>query len=197
MRDFAFAVLVVLIVLAAVACQNGSTGPSPVSSSPAKPAVTGSPGSWPKTSVEGLVGTWQATKAEGINFWDPDTRRDLVAEGGKVTLVLEAGQTEQTFTVTLAMPGEAPRVNYGIWYYTDFHGRPQIDFWPGWIPIEQLEYGHGMGFYFTLSDTTLSLSDGGGRFLFYDFGWHDARGIDWAKLELVFTRNQGTAGQLP
>jgi hypothetical protein len=151
--------------------------------------VTGSPASCPKPNLDGLVGTWQATKAEGINFWDPNIRRDLVAEGGTVTLVLEAEQTDQTYTVTLTMPGEAPKVNYGIWNYTDFHGRPQLDFLPGWIPLEQLEYGHGMGFYFTLGDTTLSLSDGCGRFLRYDFGWHDAYGQDWAKLELAFTRN--------
>jgi len=186
MRNIALAILVALAVLGAVACQNSPTGPNAASS--AGRELTASPGTWPKTSIDGLVGTWQATKAEGINFWDPNIRRDLVAEGGKVTLVLESGQTGQTYTATLTMPGEAPRVNFGIWYYTDFHGRPQLDFWPGSIPIEELEYGDGMGFYFSLSDTTLSLSDGGGQFLCYDFGWHDAHGLDWAKLELAFTR---------
>ena len=188
MRNLAFAVLVAVAVLAAMACQDSPTGSSPVSASPTKPMPQGS-GTWPKTTVEGLVGTWQATKAEGVNFWDPSIRRDLVAEGGKVTLVLEAGQTDQTYTVTLTMPGEAPRVNYGPWYCHEYWGYPQIDFWPGWIPIEELEYGHGMGFYYTLSGNTLSLSDGGGGFLRYDFGWHDSHGQDWAKLELVFTRN--------
>lgn len=188
MRNLAFAVLVVLAVFAAIACQNSPTGPSPVSASPTKPVPPGSE-TGPKTGIDGLVGTWQATKAEGTNFWDPNIRRDLVAEGGKVTLVLEADQTDQTFTVTLTMPGESPRVNYGIWHYHEFWGHPQLDFLPGWIPIEELEYGQCMGFYFTLSDDTLTLSDGGGDFLRYDFGWHDAHGQDWAKLELVFTRN--------
>jgi hypothetical protein len=64
----------------------------------------------------------------GINFWDPNIRLDLVAEGGKVTLVLEADPTQKTYTVALAMPGEAPRVNYGAWRLWDHDGRPQIDF---------------------------------------------------------------------
>ena len=58
---------------------------------------------------------------------------------------------------------------YGIWYEHEYPGHPQLDFWPGWIPIEELEYGHGMGFYFTLSDDTLTLTDGGRQFLGYDF----------------------------
>lgn len=186
MRKTTFVVLVALAILAAAACTNSPTSPSANS-----PVLAGAEVKGPATTdikIEDFVGTWQATKAEGINFWDPNIRRDLVAEGGKVTLVLESGQTGQTYTATLTMPGEAPRVNFGIWYYTDFHGRPQLDFWPGSIPIEELEYGDGMGFYFSLSDTTLSLSDGGGQFLCYDFGWHDAHGLDWAKLELAFTR---------
>jgi hypothetical protein len=67
----------------------------------------------------------------GINFWDPNFRLDFVAEGVKVTLVFEADPTQKTYTVPLAMPGEAPRENYGVWYLWDHGGRPQIDFWPG------------------------------------------------------------------
>jgi hypothetical protein len=189
MRNFAVVFLTAGAVLAVMACQNSLTNPGPVSASPAKPVTMGSE-TWPRTSVDGLVGTWQATKAEGINYWDSSIRRDLVAEGGEVTLVLESGQAGQTYTVTLTMPGEAPRVNYGPWHYHQYWGRPQLDFWPGWIPTEELEYGHGMGFFFTLSGDTLTLSDGGSRFLGYDFGWHDSHGQARAKLELVFSRNK-------
>jgi hypothetical protein len=182
---------VALAVLAAAACSDNPMGPG-ARLMTLKQQVTSTVTDTTKidTWTKELLGTWQATKAEGTNHWDPNIRRDLVAEGGKVTLVLEAGQTGQTFTVTLSMPGEAPRVNYGIWYCWDNHGRPQIDFWPGWIPKENLEYGDGMGMYFTLSDNTLTLSDGGGGFLRYDFGWYDSHGNDWAHLELVLTRSE-------
>lgn len=195
MKYLTYTVFAAVTVLAAVACQNSPTGPSPALVSPANAGApgpgTGATGSnaGSKTTVDGLAGTWRATKAEGTNFWDPSIKRDLVAEGGKVTLVFESGQASQTYTVTLAMPGEAPMGSYGIWHEHEYWGHPQIDFWPGWIPIEQLEYGHGMGFLYTLNGNTLTLTDGGSRFLGYDFGWHDSHGQDWAKLELVFTRN--------
>lgn len=170
---------VALAVLAAAACTENPTvpGSSFVSVKPLKTSTGQDPKGTDAGKIEAwtkdLVGTWQATKAEGTCSC-LDLRRDLVAEGGRVTLVLEAGPTEQAFTVTLTMPGEAPRVNYGTWYCWISNGRPQIDFWPGWIPLEQLEYGDGIGMYFSLAGNSLDLSDGDGRFLRYDFGFPDA-----------------------
>jgi hypothetical protein len=193
MRRTVFLCLLALAVLAVAACNNSPAGPSATTPTAKRPY---SPPPAPDTSqvdawTKSLVGTWQATKAEGTNYWDPSVRRDLVAEGGTVTLVLEMTPTGQNFTVTLTMPGEAPRINYGTWHCWNNGGRAQIDFWPGWIPKEDLEYGDGMGMYFALNDNTLTLTDGGGRFLRYDFGWHDGGGHDWAKLELVLTRAGG------
>lgn len=186
MRKTSLMVLVALAVLAAAACKDNPTGPSASSRVLAGTVSTGSGTTTTIINVEDLMGTWQATQAEGRNYWDPNIRRDLVAEGGTVSLVLEASQTDQTYTVTLTMPGETPRVDTGIWHYHEFWGRPQIDFWPSSIPDP--EYGDGIGFYITLSGNTLSLSQGGGGFLLFDFGWHDSWGNDWAILDLVLTR---------
>jgi hypothetical protein len=190
MRKTAVMGFVTLAVLAAIACSDNPTGPG-ASLRAVKPLKMSTETGTTETDTtqidiwyKELAGTWQATKAEGTYHWDPNIRRDLVAEGGKVSLVLDVGQTEQTFTVTLTMPGEAPRVNYGNWYCWNNAGRPQIDFWPGWIPLEDLEYGDGIGMYFALSDNTLTLSDGDGRFLRYDFFDNDP-----GHLELVLTRS--------
>jgi hypothetical protein len=180
-------ILVALAVLAATACTGDPAVPG--AGALKLEVKKSSEGTDTVIDLGDLVGTWQATKAEGTNHWDPNIRRDLVAEGGTVTLVLETAETQNSFTVTLTMPGEEPRVNYGIWYCWDHEGRPQIDFWPGWIPREDLEYGDGHGMYYTLSGNTLTLSDGGGSFLLYDFGWHDSHGNDWAHLELALTRS--------
>jgi hypothetical protein len=188
MRKTAFMVLIAWAVLAAAACKENPTGPSADS-----PALAGTMSkeldtTTTITKVEDLTGIWQATKAEGRNYWDPRIRRDLVAEGGTVTLVLEEGQSGKTYSATLTMPGETPRINTGRWHDHEFWGRPQIDFWPSSIPIQDLEYGDGIGFYSVLNGNTLSLSEGGGAFLLFDFGWHDPWDNDWAILDLVLTR---------
>ncbi|HDT13792.1 MAG TPA: hypothetical protein ENO03_05470 [Candidatus Aminicenantes bacterium] len=194
MRNSLVTGFVALAVLAAAACTETPTGPgaSPgIVKSSVKTTGTDATetdaakiAAWTKE----LAGTWQATKAEGtcscLNL-----RRDLVAEGGTVTMVLEVGQTEQTFTVTLTMPGEVPRVNYGIWYCWIHDGRPQIDFWPGWIPLEDLMYGDGTGMYFTLSGSSLALWDGGTDFLRYDFGFPEITDCRCGLLELALTRS--------
>lgn len=189
MRKTAFVVFVALTALAAAACKENPTSPStgPVvdSQMPVETVSTGSDTTALVYKDEDFAGTWQATKAEGRNFWDQEIRRDLVAEGGMVTLILEPGNA---YTVTLTMPGEMPRVDTGTWYYHEFWGRPQLDFWTSSIPKSELEYGHGIGFYATLSGKILELSEGGGRFIHFDFGWHDAWGNDWALLDLAFTR---------
>lgn len=193
MRKIVVRGLVALAVLAAAACTDSPTAPGsslgsvrPLKTSTGTDA-TGTDAAKIEAWTKELVGTWQATKAEGtcscLNL-----RRDLVAEGGTVTLVLEAGQHEQTWTVTLTMPGEAPRVNYGVWYCWINKGQPQIDFWPGWIPLEDLEYGDGIGMYFALSGDSLTLSDGDGSFLRYDFGFPDAN-CRCGLLEIVLTRS--------
>lgn len=185
MRKTSFMVLVALAVFAASACSNNPTSPSANPRELVRTESTGS-GTTTTTIKDGdLVGTWQAVKAEGRNYSDQTIRRDLVAEGGKVTLAFDP---DNYCTVTLTMPGETPRVNIYTWYTHESWGRPQVDFWPTWIPKKDLEYGDGHGFYITLSGNTLTLSEGGGSLLGFDFGWHDAWGNDWAILELVLTR---------
>ena len=193
MRRISFVVLIVGAVLAAASCTNSPTGPS--ANSPVladlEPEVEG-----PTTrlKVEDFVGTWQATKAEawrvvqvGAGFVEvAGSRRDLMAEGGTVTLVLEGGQTDNAaprYTITVTMPGGKTGVDTGGWIYTEFHdGRPQIDFYSASIPDP--DYGGISGFYVALSDNTLTFWDSGLTFLPYDFGWDPYD----TSLYLVFTR---------
>jgi hypothetical protein len=189
MRNAIVIGVLAVAVLAAAACGDNPTVPRALTTTVKRTNTP--PGTdtqeldlWSKD----LVGTWQATKAEGTYSGNPPIRRDLVAEGGTVTLVLEANETQKTFTVTLTMPGEAPRINYGIWYCWNHDGRPQVDFWPGWIPKEELEYGDGIGMYFALDNSTLILTDGGGNFLRYDFSGRGKDGWDCG-LEMVLTRS--------
>jgi hypothetical protein len=186
MRKTAFMVFIALAVLAAAACRENPTGPSANSRALTGTESTGLDRLDATTTItkdEGFVGTWQATKAEGRNSWEPNIRRDIVAEGGTVTLVLEASKT---YAVTLTMPGDTPRLNSGIWHYHEFWGSPQIDFYQSSIPDP--EYGEIPSFYVSLGGNTLSLSEGPGGFLFFDFGWHDSWGNDGAILDLVLTR---------
>lgn len=196
MRKTAFVVVFALAVLAAVSCQDNLTGPSANSRAP---AVTASPKPEVTTSikVEALMGTWQATKAEawrmvanGGGFTEvAGSRRDLVAEGGTVTLVLEPNsQTlggaipDGKYTIAVTMPGATPGADSGFWFYTEYNGRPQIDIYPSSIPDP--EYGEIMGFYVALSDNTLTFWDSGQTFLPFDFGWIPYE----TELYLVFTR---------
>jgi len=196
MRKTAFVVVVVLAVLAAVSCQDNLTGPS--ATSPA-PAVTSSSAPAVTTSIEvrALMGTWHATKAEAWRMVAnkggfaevAGSRRDLVAEGGTVTLVLEPNsQTlgraipDGKYTIAVTMPGATPGADSGFWFYNKSHGRPQIDIYPSSIPDP--EYGDIMGFYVALSDNTLTFWDSGQTFLPFDFGWNPYE----TALYLVFTR---------
>ena len=180
--------LVALAVLTGVSCTGDPMSPG-VDTRRIEVKKTGGNDMADTIDVQGLLGTWQATKAVGTCHWDPNVKRDLVAEGGTVILVLAEEPAQRTYHVTLTMPGEAPRVNYGIWYCWNNKGRLQIDLWPGWIPNEDLEYGDGQGMYYDLNGDNLTLTDGSGDFLRYDFGWHDSHGNDWAHLELVLTRH--------
>ncbi|MEN6559439.1 MAG: hypothetical protein ABFD52_01530 [Acidobacteriota bacterium] len=176
MRKSAFAVLVALPVIAAAACQNGPTGPKLSSAAAAKSATAGSvPGSTTTVAPDGLVGTWLATKAvacrsinkDGKFVEVPGSRRDLVAEGGAVTLVLE---TNGAYTVSVTMPGQDPSLSPGTWHYHEFWGKPQIDFYPSSLEPDY-EYGEVPGFLVALSGDILKLWDGGLGFLPLDFGW--------------------------
>ena len=193
MRTISFVVLIVGAVLAAASCTHSPTSPSansPVLPDP-EPEVEGTT---TRFKVEDFVGTWQATKAEawrvvqvGAGFVEvAGSRRDLVAEGGTVTLVLEGGQTDNAaprYTITVTMPGGKTGVDTGGWIYTEFHdGRPQIDIYPASIPDP--DYGGISGFYVALSDNTLTFWDSGLTFLPYDFGWDPYD----TSLYLVFTR---------
>jgi len=130
-----------------------------------------------------LLGTWQASKAEGWRTVGHvevvGSRRDLVAEGGTVTLVLEANRA---YTITVAMPGAKPGIDTGSWHYGNGSGRPQIDFYPSSIPNP--DYGDVPAFLVALSGNTLTLWDSGLSFLPFDFGWDPYDTV----LNLVFTR---------
>lgn len=191
MKNAAFVVLVGLSVLAAGACQQSPTGPKLGSIAPAE--VTPSTDSTDTVVTESVpMGTWQATKAEvwhwvakpGGGFEEvAGTRRDLVAEGGTVTLVLQptdqvVGRAIPTgaYTITVAMPGAAQGVDTGY-----FHAGPawqeinkglnQIDFFPARL-LPDIEYGEVISFLWTLTGDSLKLWDSGQDFLPYDFGWN-------------------------
>lgn len=188
MRKGAFVVLVALAVLAAAACQN-TTGPSPVSPMSTKPvsapASAGSD-SGAKIGIEGLMGTWQATKALGSNALKPDSQRDLIAEGGTVTLMLEENSQAigygkvvppGKYTITVTMPGTAPGTDTGYWYFgpawqEQYKGQYQMDFYPARL-LPDIEYGEIPAFLVSLSGSTLKLWDSGLTFLPFDFGWND------------------------
>jgi hypothetical protein len=185
MKKTAFVILVALAVLAAAACQDNPTSPSEPSTflKPLAESDGLAKSDGLVIGINALVGTWQATKAEAWSALKPDSRRDLVAEGGTVTLVLKASET---YTLTVTMPGAKPGIDTGLWQYSEFWGLPQIDFYPSSIPDP--EYGEIPAFLVALSDNTLTLWDSGLTFLPYDFGWNDPPGIHSTTLALVFTR---------
>jgi hypothetical protein len=193
MRKIASAVFVAIIFIAAAACQNGPTGPKLASATPAPPASTAEGSvSGPDATfdVSGLMGTWQATKAEGWRVVEngggftevAGSRRDLVAEGGTVTLVIQPNSQTignvvppGTYTVTITMPGAAQGVDTGFWHagpawQEQYKGMTQIDFYPTRM-LPDPEYGELPAFLFVLSGNTLKLWDSGLSFLPYDFGW--------------------------
>jgi hypothetical protein len=187
MRKTAFVVLVALAVLAAVSCQDNLTGPSATSHTPVL-ATSQKPEVGTSIEVGTLMGTWQATKAEawrmvanqGGGFVEvAGSRRDLVAQGGTVTLVLEPNSQvlgraipDGKYTITVTMPGTEPGVDTGFWHFGEPWGKPQIDFYLGSL-LPEPEYGELPAFLMALSDNnTLTLWDGGLTFLPYDFGWN-------------------------
>ena len=188
----AFAVLVAFIVLAAAACQDSPTGPNLTSVTSAKSASTKRGSASATTMREGdLMGTWQATKAEGWRMVGdqggfaevPGSRRDLVAEGATVILLLEPNsQTigratpNGTYTITVTMPGAISGVDTGFWFFgpawqEQYRGLDQIDFYPARL-LPDIEYGEVPAFLIALSGATLKLWDSGLSFLPYDFGWN-------------------------
>ena len=192
MSKSALGLLVALAVLAAAACTGDPTTPgTDVRPLEVKRSTGGTDAA---ISVEDLFGTWQATKAEAWSAVQPDSRRDLVAEGGTVTLVL--GRTGEVignavriwdYTITLVMPGAGPSTDTGTWHYHAFWGDPQIDFYPSSLP-EHAEYGEIPGFLVSLNGDSLKLWDSGLTFLPYDFGWNDTPGMPHTCLAFEFTR---------
>lgn len=185
-----FAILVGFIILAAAACQDSPTGPNLATVASAKSAST-TQGSATSTGEGDLMGTWQATKAEGWRMVNDQggfvevagSRRDLVAEGGTVTLLLEPNsQTigratpNGTYTITVTMPGATPGVDTGFWFFgpawqEQYKGLDQIDFYPARL-LPDVEYGHVPAFLIALSGDSLKLWDSGLSFMPYDFGWN-------------------------
>jgi len=196
MRKTALTVFVGLIVLAAAACQNSVTGPSAGSPVPQKvvsgESTTDTDTTTGGTGITGLFGTWEATKAEGwravaegAGFVEvPGSRRDLVAQGGKVTLVLlttdqKIGYGNATpsgaYTITVTVPGAPQGVDTGFWvagpaWQENYKGLDQIDFYPARL-LPDIEYGEIPAFLYSLSGGSLKLWDSGLSFLPYDFGW--------------------------
>ncbi len=194
MRKPAMIILVVMAVLAAAACQGSLTGPSASSRTSAGNVSTNPTTTLSKTviSVEDLVGTWHGTKVEGWNALSPNSKRELVAEGATVTLVLESGDPNNPphaprYTITVAYPGAKPGVDAGHWHYHEFWGKPQIDFYPDSLGPEP-EWGELPAFLVALSDGTLTFWDGNGKLLPFDFGWGDNSASVYTMLRLVFTR---------
>lgn len=206
MKRAVFVVLVTGAVLTAAACQQSPTGPSLASAKPAK-SITPTEGTTsPSTpfDIGGLMGTWQATRAEGWRVVSDGnggfvevagSRRDLVAEGGTVTLAFQPnsqplGRTVPpgTYTVTVAMPGAPTGVDTGFWHagpawQEQNKGLTQIDFYPARL-LPDAEYGELPAFLYILSGDTLKLWDAGLSFLPFDFGWSC-----WeTSLSLEFTR---------
>ncbi len=145
------------------------------------------------------MGTWQATKALGSNPLKPDSQRDLVAEGGTVTLVLEPNQQALgltvppgKYTVTVKMPGMAPGVDSGFWYFgpawqKQNKGQYQMDFYPASLGPDP-EYGCIPAFLVALGGNTLTLWDSGLTFLPFDFGWGNVPCETDTVLNRVFAR---------
>lgn len=194
-------VFVALAVLAALACQSGPAGPSRTPPPPSESSVSAS-----VISAVDFIGTWQATKAEGWRMVEvgggfqevAGSRRDLVAQGGTITLMLEAtseviGKAHPSgkYTITVAMPGATSGVDTGFWFYGmgwgTNKGNPQIDFYPASLGPDP-EYGWIPGFLVSLNGNTLKLWDSGLTFLPFDFGWGTTPGMNGTSLNLEFIR---------
>lgn len=205
MRKILFVVLVAWAVLAAASCTNSPTSPGAVSATPAK-SVSPEPGPGATIDLNDLMGTWEATKAEAWRFaWEGNgfvevagSRRDLVADGGTVTLVLEPNSQALgnsvppgKYAITVSMPGGKSGVDTGFWFCGRIIGgggpitgaQFQIDFYPASI-FPDPDYGDVPAFLAALNGDTLRLWDSGMSFLPFDFGWDR-----WSTvLDLVFTR---------
>jgi hypothetical protein len=197
MRKTLFVILVVLAILAAVACQNSPTGPNSNLRVSARTVSTESVAST-RINVTDLIGTWQATKAVGESALKPGSQRDLVAEGGTVTLVFEGGgqiddpSNWPRYSISVTMPGKEPTVDTGRWIYNELsisigYEYPQIDFYPASLPPD-FEYGDVPAFLVSLSGNALKLWDSGLTFLPFDFGWNDPPNTNSTVLTLEFTR---------
>jgi hypothetical protein len=73
--------------------------------------VAGCKSSTTPPPADSFVGTWHATKAEFTSVADPGTKVDIVAQGGSVTLVIEA----TTAVMTITKPGEDPLTDEASW----------------------------------------------------------------------------------
>lgn len=153
--------------------------------------------STPIVPASALMGSWQATRVTAWAWTSPGSPRDLVAEGGTVTLLLEPNTQlvgyavpHGRYTITVIMPGEKRGIDTGFWCFgpawqPQNQGHLQIDFYPNSLGPDW-EYGLLPGFLVSLSDDqrTLKLWDAGLSFLPYDFGWGRFETV----LELDFVR---------
>lgn len=197
MKKISLTVLVAAAVLSVWACQDNLTNPLAVS----KPIGTTTTETATTTDEAGkFVGAWLAVKAEAWDPHNPATKRDLVAEGGAVTLVLEGDQVPplpegRAYSLTVEMPGEPAGIIKGVWHYHEAWGKPQIDFYSQLLlSLPDLEYGEIPSLVVGLDGTALILNDGGCGLLPYDFGWsggaRTSRGWSTVALDLRFVRKQ-------
>jgi hypothetical protein len=192
-------VLVALIACAVGACERpgplsptSTTPPSTQSGSGESGGSGGSGGSAGTVQASAMMGSWQATKVVawrvalvGGGFAEvPGSRRDLVADGVSVTLLLEPtsetiGRATPTgaYTITVVAPGHNQGVDTGFWFFgpawqARYQGEFQIDFYPDSLGPHP-DYGDVPAFLVSLGDDqrTLKLWDSGLSFLPYDFGW--------------------------
>jgi len=197
----AFTVLLILVLSAAVACDQISPVFPTVTTSPA--AASGND-QHPLTSA--LMGTWSATRVaawrevpNGHGGWAevPGSRRDLVADGGTITLRLEPNSQRLgnstppgRYTITVAVPGSNQGTDTGVWFFgpawqATNAGLLQMDFYPESLGPRP-EYGDIPAFLVSLSDDqqVFKLWGRGLTFLPFDFGWNPADTV----LELDFVR---------
>jgi hypothetical protein len=73
--------------------------------------VAGCKSSTTPPPADSFIGTWHATKAEFTSIADSGTKADIVAQGGSVTLVIDAA----TAVMTITKPGEDPVVDTASW----------------------------------------------------------------------------------
>ena len=118
---------------------------------------------------ESFAGTWNATRVEFVSTADPATRVDIVAQGSKVTVVLDA---RGTYTTTTRAPGLPDDVSTGTWSASS-----------DVITMQETGVPWSQQFSYALAGNTLTLTGADAEFDFDDDGTGEP-----AKLNVTLTR---------